>query len=422
MVSKTKSNLKQDDSVKNQADPAIAYSTGGMFTPEHVNFYYGELSQSLEKQLRYAHRPEERKTLRKFSPAEAADFIGMPAHNMRMKFLDGTLPEIETDARGFRQFSAEDIWTIRHILSANKDNKYLPGRRPGDKMQVIATANFKGGSGKSTTVIHLAQRYALKGYRVLAVDMDPQASLTTLFGYRPEIEFTDRGTLYDALSYDEDQVPIRDIIRKTYFHNLDLAPGGLMLSDFETSSAYALARDNPGPNFFERLKAQLKTVEDDYDIVIIDCPPNLGFLTLSAIGAATGMLITVIPGMLDISSMSQFLKLIGETLDTVRRNMGTKIEWHFMKFLITRHEPNDGPQAQMVGYMRTILGPAVMTNMMLKSSAIGDAYSTHQSVIEVDPANFVRKTLDRAVSSINAVADELEIDIQRVWGRKPNGS
>lgn len=100
---------------------------------------------------------------------------------------------------------------------------YLPGRREGDGLQVISIVNFKGGSGKTTTAIHLAQRYALRGYRVLAVDMDPQASLTTMFGYRPEIEFAESGTVYDALRY-ADPVPLSQVIRKTYFHKLIRRP------------------------------------------------------------------------------------------------------------------------------------------------------------------------------------------------------
>lgn len=94
--------------------------------------------------------------------------------------------------------------------------------------------NFKGGgSGKTTTSAHLAQRLALKGYRVLAIDLDPQASLTALHGVQPEYDLTDGGTLYDAIRYD-DPAPISSVIRKTYIPNLDLIPpGNLELMEFE---------------------------------------------------------------------------------------------------------------------------------------------------------------------------------------------
>jgi len=100
---------------------------------------------------------------------------------------------------------------------------YLPGRRGGEHLQVIGVMNFKGGSGKTTTSAHLAQRLALRGYRVLAIDLDPQASFSALHGVQPEFDLPDGGTLYDAIRYD-DPDPIRDVIRPTYIPNLDLIP------------------------------------------------------------------------------------------------------------------------------------------------------------------------------------------------------
>ena len=97
-----------------------------------------------------------------------------------------------------------------------------------------------------------------EGARVLAVDLDAQASLTTLFGYRPELEFQENGTVYDCLRYDEEQVGMEHIILKTYFHNLDLAPAGLILAEYETNTAYALSQ-RITPNFAERLSIQLSS-------------------------------------------------------------------------------------------------------------------------------------------------------------------
>ncbi|REA89996.1 plasmid partitioning protein RepA, partial [Staphylococcus pseudintermedius] len=227
-------------------------------------------------------------------------------------------------------YSAEEIDAIRKALWETTRGKgkdvFRPGRREGDRLQVISCVNFKGGSSKTTSAIHLAQKWALRGYKVLCVDLDPQASLTTLFGYRPELEFNEGGTIYDALRYEhhdaeseEDNnapVPLRDIIKKTYFHNLDLAPAGLMLTEYETETAHSF-RDSRHTIFAKRLDDALKSAEADYDLVIIDCPPQLGFTTLSALTASTGLVVTVVPGMLDIASMSQFLKLVSETLDAV---------------------------------------------------------------------------------------------------------
>ena len=162
----------------------------------------------------------------------------------------------------------------------------------------------------------------------------------------------------------------------------------------------------------------LEEVGANYDIVLIDCPPQLGFLTLTALAASTGLLVTVVPGMLDIASMSQLPKLASETVKAVEEAIGRRVTWDFVKFLITRYEPSDGPQTQMAGYLRSILAGQVMTEPMLKSTAISDAGMTQQTVYEVDPSQFIRKTIDRALTSVNGVGDELEQTIQMAWGRR----
>ena len=82
---------------------------------------------------------------------------------------------------------------------AKSPGTYLPGRRAGDHLKVITVINFKGGSGKTTTAAHLAQKLALDGYRLLAIDLGPQASFSALHGFQPEFDLLDGGTLHDAI-------------------------------------------------------------------------------------------------------------------------------------------------------------------------------------------------------------------------------
>ncbi|MBJ2153072.1 plasmid partitioning protein RepA [Tabrizicola sp. SY72] len=395
-----------------------------------ISHYSDVLAASLDQEMRRAYMPSERKSLRKFTAGEVSEFTGITASNLRTRHKDGSFPEVETDARGHRLYSAEELATIRDIMFRTGKNAetYKPGRRGDDELQVISVVNFKGGSSKTTTCIHLAQRYALRGYRVLAIDMDAQGSLTTFFGYRPELDFEKEGelTIYDALAYEDPSAGIRradlkQVIRKTYFPNLDIAPASLILAEYETETANALSQNAMGRAahslFAVRLTEALMSVQDDYDLVLIDCPPQLGFTTLTALAASNGLLVTVVPGMLDIASMSQFLKLAAETMRAINESTGRSQEWDFLKFLITRYEPSDGPQTQMASYLRHLLGGLVMVNPMLKSTAISDAGMTHQTVYEVDPKQLVRTTLERALNSVNAVADELEAVIQKGWGR-----
>ena len=153
-----------------------------------------------------------------------------------------------------------------------------------------------------------------------------------------------------------------------------------------------------------------------YDVVVIDCPPQLGYLTLSALSAATAVLITIHPQMLDVLSMGQFLAMTGELLDVVADAGGTT-NYDWMNYLITRFEPSDGPQNQMVAFLRSIFGSHVLIHPMLKSTAISDAAITNQTLYEIERQQFTRSTYDRAIESMNQVNGEIEGLIRKAWGR-----
>ncbi|UWQ35712.1 plasmid partitioning protein RepA (plasmid) [Leisingera sp. M527] len=399
------------------------------YTPEDLNAVIRQHSEWIAAQL-HAQReslfpPNATKSMRKFTSGEAAALLGVNDSYLRKLHLDGKGPSPELTAGNRRQYTAEDIQALRVLLekTARKPGDYLPGRRTGpedgagytDHMQIIGVMNFKGGSGKTTTSAHLAQRLALKGYRVLAIDLDPQASLTALHGVQPEFDLKDGGTLFDAIRYD-DPAPISSVIRKTYIPNLDLIPGNLELMEFEHDTPRALAQGNAGLFFF-RVKEALTQVDSDYDVVVIDCPPQLGFLTMSALSAATGVLVTIHPEMLDVMSMSQFLRMTADLMDVIAQS-GADMSHDWMRYLLTRYEPSDAPQNRIVAFLRTMYGEKVLNAQMLKSTAISDAGLTKQTLYEVERSAFTRSTYDRAVESLNAVNDEISQLIQETWGRK----
>jgi chromosome partitioning protein len=378
-----------------------------------------ELSAKLQAHRHKLFPPAARKTLRRFSSGEAAKLIGVNDAYLRQLSLEGRGPQPELSGAGRRSYSFEDVQALRAYLdeSAKAGRRYLPHRRDGEPVQVIAVVNFKGGSGKTTTAAHLAQYLALRGYRMLAVDLDPQASLSALHGYQPEFDVGENETIYGAIRYDSDRRRLQDVIRPTYFPNLDIIPGNIELMEFEHESPKALAEKRPGDSlFFARVAQVLGTVEDRYDVVVIDCPPQLGFLTLSALCAATSVLITVHPQMLDVMSMCQFLLMTSDLLSVVAK-AGGDMNYDWMRYLVTRHEPSDGPQTQMVAFMRSMFGERVLTNAMLKSTAISDAGITKQTLYEVSREQFTRATYDRALESLDAVNREIEDLIGRAWKR-----
>jgi chromosome partitioning protein len=380
-------------------------------------------TSQLSARLR-AHRlelfpPSAAKTIRRFSSSEAAKLLGINDGYLRQISLEGKGGNPQVSPSGRRTYSAADLQDIRVNLdqTARQGRRYVQHRVNGEHLQIISVMNFKGGSGKTTTSTHLAQYLALRGYRILAIDLDPQASLSAMFGQQPEFDVGPNETLYGAIRYDSERRNLGEIIRPTYVPSLDLVPGNLELMEFEHETPKALTgRGVSDILFFTRLTKALDEVENNYDVVIIDCPPQLGFLTLSALCAATAVLVTVHPQMLDVMSMNQFLIMTADLLDVVAR-AGANTKHNWLRYLMTRYEPGDGPQTQMVAFMRSMFGKRVLTYPMLKSTAISDASITKQTLYEVDRSLFTRATYDRAIEALDLVNGEIETLIRNAWGR-----
>ncbi|RUX01157.1 plasmid partitioning protein RepA, partial [Mesorhizobium sp. M2A.F.Ca.ET.037.01.1.1] len=376
-----------------------------------------EISRKLDQLRLEKFPPNAKKTLRRFPMAEVAHYLGISPNNLKRLHLEGKGPEPLIAAGGRRFYTAEQMIELRHYLDKygrSDAKKYVPFRKPGEKLQVIAVVNFKGGSGKTTTAAHLAQHLALTGHRVLAIDLDPQASLSALHGFQPELD--GNPSLYDAIRYDEKRQPIADVILPTNFPLLEIIPANLELQEYEFDTPLSMQTSNEGKRFYSRLGRSLEEVDDRFDVVIVDCPPQLGFLTLTALTASTSVLVTVHPQMLDLMSMSQFLLMLGNFVRSIReKGAPVKIDW--LRYLITRYEPSDVPQTQMLGFMQSILAEEILKNPMVKSTAISDAGLTKQTLYEVERANFNRDTYDRAIEALDAANFEIQGLLHRAWGR-----
>src|SRR5271169_6739513 len=388
-------------------------------TSEIIDRNSNDLSKVLAAHHLQTYPPKAQKAFRSLQPGEAASWLGIAEGYLRQLAIESTIGT--ANANGRRTFTIEDIDAIRARLASQPGARrnYSPRRSSDEKVQVICVMNFKGGSGKTTTAAHLSEFFALSGYRTLAIDLDPQASLSSLFGLQPAKDVGAGDTILGVIQYNDVQRPMSEVVRSTYIPHLQIVPGNIELLEFEHETASALANRTKGDTlFFDRVGRALGQVEQLYDIVVIDCPPSMGFLTVSALTAATSLLITVHPQMLDVMSMNQFLAMIANLLKVVAK-AGAADEIAWVNYLITRFEPGDGPQNQMAALLRSILGDQVLNHTVLKSTAISDAGLTNQTLYEVERSQFTRTTYDRALESVDAVNREIEALVHHTWSRVP---
>ena len=381
------------------------------------------LDQALRQQSARMNAPNSRKSdngLRRFTIREMADICFRMNYNTLRHHLKNVpnLPEGIMEPGNRRTFSLEEILEIQEKLyDAGKIPVGMhPGKLDGEKTSKLLIYNLKGGVSKTTAAVNLSQFLALRGFKVLMVDLDPQASCSDLFDIQADLD--DLPSIYDVLRYDEDgasgsRVNISDAIQPTYFPNIDIIPGSIALTEFEYETAAAAARGVP---FYSRISEALSLVEETYDVILFDTPPHMSFCVIAALYASNAMLVPLSAGMLDVVSLVKFLELATSTLESIEGVDPSK-KFDFIRILLTRYSPNDPAQLQLSSFLRNTLGSAMLKTDFLASTAIADAGNTMNPLLEVDPSTFTRKTYDRILESLHGIAVEIEEEIMRSRGR-----
>ncbi|TBY10183.1 plasmid partitioning protein RepA [Rhizobium laguerreae] len=360
------------------------------------------------------------RTLRSFSLGEVAEILGVSGSYLRQLSIDGLGPTPELGTAGRRSYTLRQINELRAYLASARQKealKFCPRRREGEKLQIISVA---AGSASTTTSLYLAQGLALQGYRVLAIDLDANGSLSKMFGYYfPDIIFSDHpASMYAALRYDDDRVSVRSVIQSTRFDGLDFVPGTIELFRFERQSRQRYHSEKLRyPDASIRMVDALKEVEEDYDVVVIHCGGE-SFLTAGAYEAATGVLMTVRPQMADIASMAMSVDYYSHSVSLIEK-AGRPVNHDFTKYLVTRHNPRDVSQQEAVALLRDSLGDDLLTAAVWESGAIRQASMKNQSLYELSAGEVGRSAYEQAMETLNSTNAEVMDILSKIWGRPP---
>ena len=249
--------------------------------------------------------------------------------------------------------------------------------------RVIAVANQKGGVGKTTTTVNLGAALAELDYRTLVIDLDPQGNATTGLGinYR-----TLDHTMYDVLLHD---VPIEDCIEPTEVKHLFVAPASLDLAGAEIELVPAFSREG-------KLKRALAEVLDDYDYVLIDCPPSLGLLTVNGLVAATELMVPIQCEYYALEGLAQLTR----NVELVRENLNPALE--ISGIVLVMYDSRTRLAEQVVTEVRHHFGSKVCRNMIPRNIRLSEAPSFGQPITTFDPSSrgaVAYRELAREVSS-----------------------
>ena len=234
--------------------------------------------------------------------------------------------------------------------------------------RVMAVANQKGGVGKTTTTINLGACLADLGYRVLVVDLDPQGNASTGLGINI------RGlqaSMYDVMLAD---VPIEDCVEATSVRNLFVAPASLDLAGAEIELVPAFSREL-------RLKQALHEVRDDYDYVLIDCPPSLGLLTINGMAAASEVLVPIQTEYYALEGLGQLMRNVG----LVQKNLNPALE--ISTIVLVMYDARTKLADQVAREVRDHFGEKVCRIMIPRTVRLSEAPSFGQPIIAFDPTS-----------------------------------
>lgn len=377
-----------------------------------------------ERAITLENHPERQKRLRRFPAREVAELLGISASHLRNLVREPDFPQGELLGGGRRSFSLDDLSAARDWLHRTTSNqRYAPRGRQGlDRLQAVAFANFKGGSGKTTSASHFAQWLVLQGYRVLLVDLDPQASATALLGLAPAVDIAEGDTFAAWIRREADEEEgtlAKRLVRRTYWPGLDLLPANIGLQHAEYDLVGNLLRRRDWP-FYAQLKALLDRLEEGYDVAVIDCRPDVGMLTMNALVAATGLVVPIPPSMIDFASSGEFFRFMAEIARDLRGHLSARImTYDFVRVLTTKHRSTDRNQVEMMSWTRALFGEAVLENGMLETSLMDAAGLLKETLYEYEPIGN-RRSYERGLEAMNAVNRSLELELLRAWRRTPS--
>ena len=351
--------------------------------------------------------PQSNKLSPVFSMTQLATLCGIDKGQLSYKISKENLPEGHLNSTGSRrEFSLTDALTW--VKSCRSESL-----RPANKRAVtISIGNFKGGVAKTTTAMTLAQGISLRGHNILLIDTDPQGSLTTLFGILPDADVGEEKTIAPLASGDESS--IRSAIQNTYWHGIDLVAAAPALFSAEFLLPARQMKD-PNFKFWDVLNLGIEGVRDDYDVIIIDTPPSLSYLTINAFMASDGLIVPLPPNALDFASSAQFWTLFSDLSSNLVETAGLEKTFDFIHVLLSRVDATDAASGVVRSWIAATYAEKLLPVEIPKTSVTSSSSAEFGTVYDINKYEGNMKTYKRAKDAYDRFTDIVEESVQRCW-------
>lgn len=398
--------------------------------PERITMEFiqtlGERLDAMNQRIKgVVFRPEGQKAAPVFNASQLAALCGKSSNQMSkllekadsMGLPKGAIADT-TGAAKPRKFTLAEVrqWVIAVKGEPKPENA---------DAAVVTIGNFKGGVGKTVNTASLAQGLSLKGYRVLVIDYDPQGSLTSLFGITPS-EVREEDTVMPLMvprsaSYASET--LFDSIKPTYWDGIDIIPGSnalfsgefyLPMRQMNTHKATAEEKDF---KFYEVLDNALKNgLKSEFDIILIDTPPQLSYMTMTAIWAADGLLMPLPPEGLDFASSGQFWTMLSEISSGTTQSETTPKTFAFLGVFPSKVNHNNMQTKQILTWMKAGYQDLLLSSEIPATAAVSVGGMELSTVYDISKYSGSQKTLERARLAFDSLVDEVEYLIKNtVW-------